>query len=102
MGGGKKDPQADMVNGNHGVLLAESIAVSVVLRATDINPTAQTAERRWTEAAMKTENGKIIEATRKELYNIWLTEEWDEILTFPDFLLTMERVGVKVTEGKPC
>lgn len=47
---------------------------------------------------MKTENGKIIEATRKELYNIWLTEEWDEIMTFPDFLLTMERVGVKVTE----
>ena len=47
---------------------------------------------------MKIENGKIIEATRRELYNRWLTDEWDEIMTFPDFLLSMERVGVTITE----
>ena len=47
---------------------------------------------------MKIENGKIIEATRRELYNRWLTEEWDEIMTFPDFLLSMERIGVTITE----
>lgn len=49
---------------------------------------------------MIVENGKIIEATRDELYNQWLTGDWDEIVTFPDFLLTMERMGVKITKGE--
>lgn len=47
---------------------------------------------------MKIEAGKIIEATRTEVYNVWLTEEWDEIMTFPDFLLTMEIIGVTITK----
>jgi hypothetical protein len=47
---------------------------------------------------MKIENGKIIEAARSELYSRWLEEEWDEILTFPDFLLSMARLGVRITE----
>lgn len=47
---------------------------------------------------MKIENGKIIEATKRELYNHYLDEDWDEIVTFPDFLLTMERLGVKIVE----
>lgn len=47
---------------------------------------------------MIVENGKIIEATRDEIYNFWLTEEWEEIITFPDFLRAMERVGVKIVK----
>ena len=49
---------------------------------------------------MKIEDGKIIEATRDELYHRWLVEEWDEIMTFPDFLLSMARIGVKITEAE--
>lgn len=47
---------------------------------------------------MKTENGKIIEATRNELYHRWLTEDWDEITSFPCFLETMRQCGVTIKE----
>ena len=48
---------------------------------------------------MKTENGKIIEATREELYHMWLTDDWDEFCSFPDFLYLMEQAGVTVREN---
>lgn len=47
---------------------------------------------------MKTENGKIIEATRNELYHMWITGDWDEFVSFPDFLFYLVQAGVKITE----
>lgn len=49
-------------------------------------------------ARMKTENGKIIEATKTELYHYWLTGDWDEFVSFPDFMFYMEQAGVTVKE----
>ena len=56
MGGGKKDPQVDMDNGNRGVLLVESIAELAVLKATDTSLTAPTAVQKWTERGERHES----------------------------------------------
>ena len=48
---------------------------------------------------MKIENGKIIEATRRELYQRWLAGDWAEFMTFEEFLYHMEKSGVKITGG---
>lgn len=48
---------------------------------------------------MKTENGKIIEATRDELLSKWLDEEWCEIMSFYEYIYSMEKSGVKITGG---
>lgn len=53
MGGGKINRQGLMVGINHGVLLAESIAVSVALKATDTSLTAPTAALEWTVTVMR-------------------------------------------------
>ena len=47
---------------------------------------------------MKTENGKIIEATRRELYVKYLDEGWDFITTFPAYVRAMEAAGTKIVE----
>ena len=47
---------------------------------------------------MKTENGKIIEATNAELYERWLQQGLENIMTFPEYLHQMESAGCKVTE----
>lgn len=47
---------------------------------------------------MKIENGKIIEATRAELYRQWLTGDWDEFMPFEEYIYHMEKAGVEVTE----
>lgn len=47
---------------------------------------------------MKTENGKIIEATRRELCNIWITDDWEDFVPFPDFLRHLEQAGVKIVK----
>lgn len=47
---------------------------------------------------MKIENGKIIEATRRELYRKYLDEGWDYITTFPAYLRAMETAGVKIVK----
>lgn len=47
---------------------------------------------------MKTENGKIIEATRDELYHMWLTGDWDEFMPFEEYIYHMEKDGVTVKE----
>lgn len=50
---------------------------------------------------MIVENGKIIEATRRELYCRWIGDDWDEFVTFPDYLMHLERAGVKIVEEEP-
>ena len=45
---------------------------------------------------MKIENGKIIEATRDELYSRWLRQKLENIMTFPEYLEQMRRSGCKV------
>ena len=47
---------------------------------------------------MKIENGKIVEATTSELFSKWLDEDWCEIMSFPEFLDKVEKLGTKVTE----
>ena len=47
---------------------------------------------------MIVKDGKIIEATRGELYKRWLNEGWSEIVTFPDHLFHLENAGVTVKE----
>lgn len=49
---------------------------------------------------MIVENGKIIEATRDELYHKWLSGDWDEFMPFEEYLYHMEQAGVKITEVK--
>lgn len=48
---------------------------------------------------MKTENGKIIEATRDELYHMWITGDWDEFMPFEEYIYHMEQSGVTVREN---
>lgn len=48
---------------------------------------------------MKTENGKIIEATRDELYHMWITGDWDEFMPFEEYIYHMEKAGVRIMGG---
>lgn len=43
---------------------------------------------------MKIENGKIVSATAQELWNLWLYEEWDEIMPFSEYKNSMGKCGV--------
>ena len=45
---------------------------------------------------MKIENGKITEATTAELYEKWLDQGLENIMTFPEYLRTMEAAGCVV------
>ncbi len=47
---------------------------------------------------MKVENGKIVEASEKELFDYYLTRGLDEILSFSDYIKQMEKAGVKIYE----
>ena len=49
---------------------------------------------------MKIENGKILEATKRELFQRWLADDWAEFMPFEEFLYHMEQAGVKITEEK--
>ena len=49
---------------------------------------------------MKTENGKIIEATKRELFQRWLDDKWADFMPFEEYLFHMEQAGVKITEEK--
>lgn len=35
---------------------------------------------------MKIVDGKIVEATENELFNYWLEREYDDIMSFPQFI----------------
>lgn len=45
---------------------------------------------------MKIENGKIKEATTAELYERWLNQGLENIMTFPEYIRTMEDAGCVV------
>ena len=45
---------------------------------------------------MIVENGKITEATTAELYEKWLDQGLENIMTFPEYIRTMEDSGRKV------
>ena len=45
---------------------------------------------------MKRENGKIVEATEKELLKEFYDHEWGEVFDFGDFLLMCMRKGIKI------
>ena len=49
---------------------------------------------------MIVEDGKILEATKRELYQRWLAGDWAEFMPFEEFLYHMEQAGVKITEEK--
>lgn len=46
---------------------------------------------------MKVVNGKIAEATRLEMFDYYLTREYDYVMSFPDFLHRCEEAGTKIT-----
>lgn len=48
---------------------------------------------------MKIDNGKIIEATAAELFSKWLDEDWCEIMSFPEYLEKVKKLGTKVVDG---
>lgn len=44
---------------------------------------------------MTIENNKIVAATRDELFSYYLTREWDQIMSFRDFMRKCEENGTK-------
>ena len=49
---------------------------------------------------MVVKNGKIVEATKNELLDKWLDEDWCEIMSFPEYLERVKKRGTKITEEK--
>ena len=49
---------------------------------------------------MKVEKGKIVEATEHELFCEWLRREFDDIMSFPEYIYYMKKSGVRVIEDK--
>ena len=49
---------------------------------------------------MKVENNKIVEATEAELFDYYLQQRYDDIMTFTDYLYSMQRAGVKIIADK--
>ena len=47
---------------------------------------------------MKVKRGKIIEATRDELFDYYLSRELDDIYTFLDYVELMKNAGTKIIE----
>ena len=45
---------------------------------------------------MKIENGKIIEATENELFDIYLEGQWDNIYSFNKYVELCEKAGTKI------
>ncbi|MBK5722579.1 hypothetical protein JGH11_17025 [Dysgonomonas sp. Marseille-P4677] len=45
---------------------------------------------------MKVKRGKIIEATRDELFNYYLSRELYDIYSFPDYVELMKKAGTKI------
>lgn len=41
-------------------------------------------------------NGKIVEATEKELFSYYLTRGFDDLMSFPDFLDRMKHGGCTI------
>ena len=47
---------------------------------------------------MEIKNGKIIKATEAELFKYYIEREYEDILSFPDYLGKMKNVGVEIQE----
>lgn len=47
---------------------------------------------------MKIVNGRIAEATRDEMYDLYLKMEWYRVMSFPEWLSRFEELGTKVTD----
>ena len=49
---------------------------------------------------MKVKDGKIVEATEKEMYDKWIDEDWCYIYDFEDYLERCKRNGTKIVGSK--
>lgn len=49
---------------------------------------------------MKIVNGKIAEATENEMFDYYLTRDWDTVMSFREWMMECESQGTKVTEKK--
>ena len=49
---------------------------------------------------MKIENDKIVEATENELFDYYLDHNYDDVMTFSDFLWSMRKAGVRIIADK--
>lgn len=49
---------------------------------------------------MKVENGKIVEATRDELWKYWLSRGWCDFYSFDTYVRLCQNAGTKVTDEK--
>lgn len=49
---------------------------------------------------MKIVNGRIAEATRDEMYDLYLKFEWYTVMLFPEWLRRCENNGTKVTDDE--
>lgn len=47
---------------------------------------------------MKTENGKIVEATEDELFGQFLKGEWWIVMDFREYMNRCEELGTKIVE----
>lgn len=52
---------------------------------------------------MKIEHGKIVSATARELWFKWISEDWDELMPFSEYINSMKKHGVVIeTPCKNC
>ena len=49
---------------------------------------------------MKIVNGRIAEATRDEMYDLYLNIEWDMVMPFQEYLSRCKEKGTKVTDDE--
>ena len=47
---------------------------------------------------MKIKNGKIVEATHAELFDYYLTRDWDTVMSFPEYMRRCKENGTKIIE----
>ena len=45
-------------------------------------------------------DGKIAEATRDEMFDYYLSREFDDVMSFAEFLRRCEENGTKITDKK--
>jgi hypothetical protein len=48
---------------------------------------------------MKTEDGVILEATIKELKNLYMRDEYDKIMSWKDFINTLKNQGTIILDN---
>lgn len=48
---------------------------------------------------MKVSDGKIVEISEAELFDMWLERGMDDLMSFPDYVHSFRTAGCKVPEG---